>query len=144
MSEENSTSKLSFIEISAIVLFLIGVVMIFVSRSGAPERDREFRNALRYQHVSELADAMWQLTVSSPEFVSEIRAISAENTTCSEDSLAVSYFSDFLIPEYFDEIPQDPSGAGYHMATKSNARITVCSPFGEDENGDMKNISITR
>jgi hypothetical protein len=143
MSEENSKSTLSFIEISAIILFLIGVIMIFVSRSGAPERDRELRNAVRFQDVSEVADAMWQLSIGSPEFVAELRTLSSDEP-CSAESNSISRVEDFLVPEYFEALPQDPSEQDYRFVVRNETRITVCSPFGEDENDEVKLISITR
>jgi|GEM_PF-1158590 len=144
MSEESSKSKFNFIEIAAILLFVIGIIMIFVSRNGVPERDRELRNAVRYQDVSELADAMWLLSSNSPDFVAEIRTHVSEYATCNENSKGASTLESFLVPDYFETLPQDPGGEEYRFVVDTKNRITVCTLAGEDENSQSKKISITR
>lgn len=144
MSEETSKSKLTFIEIAAILLFAVGIVMIFISRSGVPERDREFRNAVRYQNVSEIADAMWRLSLNSPDFVAYIRSQTADDVTCSQNSSSVQSLSSFLVPEYFEELPKDPVEENYRFTVDTKNRITVCTAFAENEDGGTRTISITR
>jgi hypothetical protein len=144
MSEERSKSKLAFIEIAAILLFVVGIIMIFVSRSGVPDRDRELRNAVRYQDVSEIADAMWRLSLSSPDFVASLRSQAVDNSVCSQDSVSIVSLENFLVPEYFEQLPKDPTEESYRFSVDTKSRITVCTSFGENEDGGTRTISITR
>lgn len=143
MSEEQKTSKLGFLEIAAIIIFLVAIVLIFVSQSKVSDRDREIENALRYQHVSELANSLWQASFRSTEFE---RIVSEQNfgSSCKDELVDVSLFENVLVPEYFEALPQDPAkDKMYHVFVDGEGRITVCAS-GFEVDGSLKYISITR
>lgn len=144
MSSENTKSSLGFIEILAILLFIVGIVFIFVSGQGKSDQERETQNALRFQHVSEIADSLWRLSISSTEYDSIVSSYTAD-IACSESLLTTKDFESLLVPDYFEIIPQDPSGEAYKISfSGEEKRITVCSPWGEEENGGNRLISVTR
>ncbi len=144
MSSENTKSSLGFVEILAILLFIVGVVFIFISGNGKEDQERETRNALRFQHVSEIADNLWKLSISSTEY-STLISLYETDIACSESSLTVRDFETLLVPDYFETIPVDPNGQDYKVSfSGQEKRITVCSPWGEETDGTNRLISITR
>jgi len=143
MSTENSKKSLSLVEVMAVAIFLIGISIVFVSRSEIKDHDREIRNALRYQDVSSLADAFWKLSIQSTDYSARSIAFVSQNS-CSESGYRISEFSDLMVPNYFDVLPQDPKGQEYLFSIDTNGHVTVCSPYGEDSNNQLKTISITR
>jgi hypothetical protein len=143
MSTESSKSPLSFIELFAILVFIVGIVFIFVSKQGSGEREKELRNAVRFQDVSLLADAIWKVSLSSTDYASLVEAVPTD-ISCEASSVSVDVFSPLLIPAHFETIPQDPSGEAYRFSLDSNKYITVCTNQGEGEDGALKLISITR
>ena len=68
MSEETKSSNISLVEIIALGICVLVVIFIFTARKDVPDRERELANALRFQHVSEIADALWQASLVSTEF----------------------------------------------------------------------------
>ncbi len=143
MSTESSKSSLSFIELFAILVFIVGIVFIFVSKQGNGEREKELRNAVRFQDVSVLADAIWKVSLHSTDYASLVEAIPTD-IACESSTVSVDVFSSLLIPNYFETIPQDPSGEPYRFSIDSNKYITVCTTQGEGDGGAPKLISITR
>lgn len=142
MSTESSSS-ISFVEIIAIVLCVVVIIFIFISKQGNGEQEKELRNAVRFQDVSEIADALWKVSISSTEYASLVETF-PESDTCEESVITPHNFSSLLIPNYFETIPNDPHGEPYHISFDENHYVTVCSPWGEDIDGKTKLISITR
>jgi hypothetical protein len=144
MSSENSKHPLGFIEVLAILLFIVAIVFIFTSKRGKSDQERELRNAIRFQDVSQIADTIWRISISSTEYAS-ITAAYPTDISCEESSLTTDTFSSLLSPEYFETIPRDPNGEAYKISfIGEEKRITVCSPWGEEEDGSQKLIFIAR
>ncbi len=143
MSSENTSKSLPFIEILAILLFVVGIIFIFVSSRGKQDQEREVFNALRFQNVSELADVLWKLSLNSTDYTNFIASY-PKDVSCPQSTLLVTDLASFLVPEYFDVLPQDPSGNPYQVSFDDNGYVTVCTIFGEEEDGSQKTISITR
>lgn len=144
MSSEDNKSSIGFIEILAILLVVVGVVFIFVSGKGKEDQDREVRNAVRFQDVSQIADALWKVSISSTEYASLVAEYPID-IECGQSSITTENFSGLLVPEYFEIVPQDPTGQQYKISfAGQEKRITVCSPWGEDIDGQSRSISITR
>lgn len=143
MSSETTKKSIPFVEILAILLFVVGIIFIFVSGSGKEDKEREVRNALRFQNVSEIANALWKTSLTSTEY-STFLLDYPKNILCPDSVLTVNDFSSLLVPGYFETLPQDPNGQPYKVSFDENNYITVCSPWGEGENGEGKIISITR
>lgn len=144
MSSENTKNSVGFIEILAILLVIVGVVFIFVSGKGKEDQEREVRNAVRFQDVSQIADALWKVSISSTEYASLVSEYPID-MDCEQSSVTTENFSNLLIPEYFETIPQDPSGQPYKISLYGEEkRIMVCSPWGEEVDGQNRLISITR
>lgn len=142
MSSENHT-RLSLLEIISVLIFIVGVVFIFVSKKESNERDREIRNALRYQDISQIADALWKISIQSTEYSSRIETMSRE-VSCADGLVSIDIMHDLLVPEFFSELPYDPSQNPYLFSVDGNNRITVCTLWGEEENKNTKVFSITR
>jgi hypothetical protein len=144
MSSENTKSTIGFIEILAILLVVVGIVFIFVSGKGKEDQEREVRNAIRFQDVSQIADALWKVSISSTEYASLVSEYPID-MVCEQSIITTDNFSTLLVPEYFETIPQDPAGHSYKISLKGEEkRITVCSPWGEEADGQNRLISITR
>jgi len=143
MSSETTKNSIPFVEILAIMLFVVGIIFIFVSGSGKEDKEREVRNALRFQNVSEIANTLWKISLTSTEY-SNLLINYPKNVLCPDSMLTVNDFTPLLVPQYFETIPQDPNGQPYKVSFDENNYITVCSPWGEEENGEVKVISITR
>lgn len=143
MSTETSSSKVSFIEILAILIFIVGIVFIFVSKDGNTDKERELRNAVRFQDISLLADSLWKLSISSTEYTARL-AMYPKDIPCSESDISVQDFADLLIPTYFETLPLDPAGESYRVAFDTSGYMSVCSLWGEEEDGTLRVISITR
>lgn len=144
MSSENTKNSVGFIEILAILLVLVGVIFIFVSGKGKEDQEREIRNAIRFQDVSQIADALWKVSISSTEYASLVSEYPTD-LTCEQSVVTTDNFSNLLVPEYFEVIPEDPTGQPYKVSLHGeDKRIMVCSPWGEEVDGQNRLISITR
>lgn len=144
MSSENTKNSVGFIEILAIALVAVGIVFIFVSRQGKDDQEREVRNAVRFQDVSQIADALWRVSISSTEYASIVSEYPID-ISCEQSIITTDNFSNVLVPEYFEVLPKDPSGEAYKVALSGeDRRIMVCSPWGEEVDGQNRLISITR
>lgn len=141
MSEEK-TQSLSVTEIIALVICVLVIVFIFIARKNVPDREREIANALRFQHVSEIADALWQASLSSTEF-ERIALVTSWSESCRDSQVFVDDFASVLVPDFFEILPQDPEGGRYQLTIDESGRITVCG-FGQEIDGRVKYISITR
>lgn len=142
MSEETKSSSVSFIEIVALAICILVVVFIFTARKNVPDREREVANALRFQHVSEIADALWQASLASTEF-ERIVSETQWSESCQDSSVVATAFEAVLVPDFLELIPVDPAGQAYQLTIDESGRITVCG-FGEEADGALKYISITR
>ncbi len=144
MSSENTKSTLGFTEVLAIALVVVGVIFIFVSGQGKDDQEREVRNAIRFQDVSQIADALWKVSISSTEYASLVSEYPLD-VICEQSVITADNFSPLLVPEYFETVPKDPNGQSYKISLNGEERrITVCSPWGEDIDGQDRLISITR
>lgn len=143
MSEDQKKSNLGFLEIFAVVIFIVALVLIFASQRKVSDRDREIYNALRYQHVSEIADALWRASLQSTEFDRIVSNVSFSES-CKDSEVTLNTFESILVPEYFEALPQDPEkGKTYNVFVDGTGRITVCTT-GVSSDGSEKYISITR
>lgn len=143
MFENNQKIKITFVEILAILLFIVAIVFIFNSRTSREDDEKQIRNAVRYQDVTLLADAFWKMSITSTEY-SNIISEYEKTDVCNMDSVDVVTFSDVLIPDYLETIPMDPHGESYKVGFNTNDTVTICSPWGEDSENNYKLISITR
>lgn len=143
MSSETTKKSIPFIEILAVLLFVVGIIFIFVSSRGKEDQEREVRNAVRFQNVSEIADALWRVSLNSAEYTTFISTY-PKDVSCENSALTANELSLFLVPDYFEVLPQDPNDQSYKISFDENNYITVCSPWGEGTSGEAKLISITR
>lgn len=139
---ESKKPIVNILEIAAFVIFVLGIILIFVSRSQIPDRNRELSNALRFQHVSEIADALWQSSLVSTDFERIAQGFDT-GVSCRDKTTLIEVFESVLVPQYFETLPQDPGDGSYFVSVDQQGRITVCA-FGEHEDGSSKYISITR
>jgi len=146
MLEERQEKKNTIhrVELMAIIIGIIAIIFMFTFQTNTTDKDREIRNAIRYQDLSIIADGLWRLSVESPDFTSQIRLLSEENTACQSREISVDFFKDFLVPQYLESIPTDPSGGDYYVGFSNGGRIEVCSLFGEKDDGALEVFSITR
>lgn len=139
----NNKHSLGFIEMLAILLFILGIIFIFVSGKGKEKQEREIENAIRYQDISAVADSLWKLSIHSTEYTAIIKTL-PRDVACFDSFVTVQDFASLLVPSYFEILPQDPSGKMYQVSFDEYDYVTVCSPWGEDQEGNQKLISITR
>lgn len=142
MSEETKSSNISLVEIIALGICVLVVIFIFTARKDVPDRERELANALRFQHVSEIANALWQSSLNSTEFERIVNEISWADS-CRDSSVIAENFEAVLVPDYFQTTPRDPKEGSYQVFIDEAGRVTVCA-FGEEVDGSVKYISITR
>ena len=149
--DQKGFTLLEILLVVAAIAILAGIVIIAINPT---KQLGETRNAQRRSDVNTILNAVYQYSLdNSGSLPSTIPGGTCSTTAAAEICKTGAASCTSLVDltdlttssKYIVSIPSDPTGAttngaGYHVVTTTNSRVTVCAPDAEQS----ASINVTR